>query len=59
MRCKKCGGKGFIETFIFRDAGLKPQLQQCCDVKAYSSRVQEITGNTKSPVRNRPTLRVI
>ena len=37
--CKGCGGKGYIEHRVFRDAGEKSMLQQCCDISAYSNEV--------------------
>lgn len=43
MACSRCDFKGFIESFVFRDAGMKPSLEQCrgcMDTEAYSKEVQ-------------------
>lgn len=42
MACRHCDHKGFIDSVVARDAGLKPTLEQCprCrDTKAYSDEV--------------------
>lgn len=43
MRCPKsgrCGGKGYIEDWYHYADQARPMLRQCCDVSAYSARVQ-------------------
>lgn len=40
MPCRKCGGKGFLESFIMRDNAQVACIEQCCDVKAYSAEIK-------------------
>lgn len=39
MKCKKCGGKGYIESHYAKDARFQTIVRQCCDIAAYSRRV--------------------
>lgn len=41
MGCKKCEGKGYIEDIHLRGDENCALLRQCCDIAAYSRRVQE------------------
>lgn len=40
MACAKCGGKGYIEDWYHYGDQARPMIRQCCDVTAYSRRVQ-------------------
>ena len=43
MACLKCEWKGYVETSVYRDGGIKPILEQCMhcrDTEAYSLAVQ-------------------
>lgn len=40
MKCGKCGGKGYLEEFYHYGANARPMIKQCCDIAAYSRRVQ-------------------
>lgn len=42
--CNNCQGKGYLESWIKRDAGFKPVIQQCLVCKnahAYTRALQE------------------
>jgi hypothetical protein len=58
MTCKRCGGRGFIETFHAGGASFTPSLQQCCDIAAYSKEVQRRL-NDPNHVTETPVLRGI
>jgi hypothetical protein len=48
MKCNRCGGKGFIESYIGVNASFTPSLEQCparCDIGAYSREVQRRLSN--------------
>lgn len=41
MTCRRCGGRGYLESALMRDADPdgKGTLQQCCDISKYSAEV--------------------
>lgn len=42
--CKKCGGKGYVESWQRGAGSWVPNLKQCadrCNIKGYSDRVQK------------------
>lgn len=45
--CEKCGGKGYLEDWYHYGAKARPMIRQCCDIKAYSRRVQLMTQTTE------------
>lgn len=65
MACYKCEHKGYIETYIKRDNGYKPVVQQCqnCkDAAAYSTRITQLLAPKQeppAPARARAMLRVV
>lgn len=47
MRCQKCGGLGYLETYHSWGGKFRPIVEQCpvCkDVAAYTKRVQQVHG---------------
>lgn len=48
MICKRCGGKGYLEEWLHRDAQMNSILKQCCDVRKYS---EAVTFRAKHPER--------
>jgi len=57
MKCKECGGKGWVETWHAGSATWTPSLSQCrkrCNITGYSDEVQKRLNNpdhvTQSPV---------
>ena len=60
--CKRCGGVGYLETWVMRDARMQGLVQQCCDIKAYSERIMRgSSGPTVAapPPPVRPVAQVI
>lgn len=54
-RCKKCEGKGFIESRFGAGASWTASLQQCpnrCDIGAYSREVQLRLNNPAHVTQN-------
>lgn len=58
MACKKCGGKGWMETWYGGAASWTPTLSQCrdrCNLTGYSDEVQKRLNNPHH-VTERPVL---
>lgn len=59
-RCKRCEGKGFVETWHGGSASWTPSLSQCplrCDISAYSAEVQRRLSNPQHATE-RPVLKI-
>lgn len=52
MKCPRCDGVGYLETWVMRDARMQGLVQQCCDIKAYSKRIMR--GSTTPSVAPPP-----
>lgn len=59
MKCAKCKGVGYIETFYHYGAQARPMVQQCCDISAYSKRVKELFSDPVPKTRGAPPAKVI
>lgn len=44
MLCSRCGGKGYTEGWYHYSGKYRPNVAQCCDLTAYSKRIQELFG---------------
>lgn len=43
MRCNRCGGKGYLEEEFAVSNSFSRIIKQCCDIAAYSKRVQDLS----------------
>lgn len=67
MTCKKCQGKGFVESWRAEGAAWSPIILQCperCDISGYSNEVQRRLSNPSSErqpmeqIQSRPRARL-
>lgn len=59
MKCGKCGGKGYTETFYHYADALRPMISQCCDISAYSKRVKQLFSDPVPETRGAPPAKVL